>query len=85
MADNKNAAHSWEAFDYLQKLVASIRCPPLDSKASFASSARAVLGTGFPFLCRRHIGMHLDDHEIPDRNFGKWSKIASSLLRTNPF
>jgi hypothetical protein len=53
--------------------------------ASFASSFPVVLDIGFPFPCTKHIGMRLDDHETRGRNSGKWSKIASSLLKDCSF
>ncbi len=49
--------------------------------ASSASFALVELYKDFPFPCKRCNGMRLDDHGIHERNYGKWSKIASSLQK----
>ncbi len=53
----------------------------LDNMANSASFALVELYKDFPSPCKRCNGMRPDDHETRDRNYGKWSKIASSLQK----
>jgi hypothetical protein len=77
---DKMPSQSWEGIRTIHMLLPT-RCLLLNSRASFASFARVVLDTGSLFLCMTCNGMHQVDHEIRDRNCGKWSRSASSSKR----